>query len=680
MKKLLTIGSTLAVPALLGCWACAFAQSLGTPAATAWIGRPLEMTVPARFASGEARDDCVHADVFYGENRLRRDQVRTSVIGGEDARRVRIEVAATIDEPIVTVSVRAGCSNTITRNYTLLPEMPSEQMLAGIVRPAAQATPAAHAAANALGAAATPAPLRMSGLGSARAPAVRPALAMRDDRMPRARMTRSLRATDSIGSPRLKLEPFEPDRQTLLRVSATLSDPMGDVGRRATAALLWQAINADPTELLRTTAMIQKLEGDLASLRQSASQTRAEMAALRRRVEDIGPWYASAAALQVLALLVLVAAAAAGTVWYRTRRAGRSMDPWYSPSPDSVLDSQLDPTLDARDEPARTAAAPEPSRPQPQPHRVPASQPRPAPLVVEPSIVFEFPRAPAEISAPVVPRVVSAPAAVPAQRGPIAFEVPLQADKPRRSTPRGVLRVETLAATFEEVEFLSSLGVPADAMDVLKSYLEATANPAPLAFFELMRLSESEGDQAAIAAVRRRYTQVYGLEPPTVEQLTAPLSLDSLPDLSARITAAWGRRVALDIIEQALFSVPAPGAALTLQAGRDLICLYDVAMTLVAEGAGGAAVPNGEPEPHPLAPWANADDPGGALMAIEAAGEARADAHFGLDFDLDTPAEPESDNPFAHLQLEPLPDVLPATASREDDAFSAAMASERSRY
>ncbi|MDB5913427.1 MAG: hypothetical protein JWP22_2102, partial [Ramlibacter sp.] len=135
MKKLLTIGSTLAVPALLGCWACAFAQSLGTPAATAWIGRPLEMTVPARFASGEARDDCVHADVFYGENRLRRDQVRTSVIGGEDARRVRIEVAATIDEPIVTVSVRAGCSNTITRNYTLLPEMPSEQMLAGIVRP-----------------------------------------------------------------------------------------------------------------------------------------------------------------------------------------------------------------------------------------------------------------------------------------------------------------------------------------------------------------------------------------------------------------------------------------------------------------------------------------------------------------------------------------------------------------
>jgi hypothetical protein len=407
------------------------------------------------------------------------------------------------------------------------------------------------------------------------------------------------------------------------------------------------------------------------------------MAALRQRLDEIRPWYASGAVLQVLALLVLVAAAAAGAVWYRMRRAGRSVDPWYQPSPDSVLDSQLDagvPELRV-DPPLHGVRAETELQPQARVQRDTA----PAPAVVAPGLVFEFPRPGASIPPPVAPPVPVVDVA--AQRGPIEFEVPLLPDKPRRAAPRGVLRVETLAAAFEEVEFLSSLGLPSDAMDVLKTYLEGTASPAPLAFFELMRLSEAEEDHGATAAVRRRYTQVYNLEAPAVEQVTAPLGLDSIPDLSARITAAWGRSVALDIIEQALFSVPAPGAALTLQAGRDLICLYDVAMNLAAEGETAAFLPGGETEAHALAPWAHADDPTGALVAAQAAAEA--DGSFPIDFDLDTPVEmtTRSVNPFDSLELEPLeapaapaPTAAPASKADAEDAFSAAVASERSRY
>jgi pilus assembly protein FimV len=271
--------------------------------------------------------------------------------------------------------------------------------------------------------------------------------------------------------------------------------------------------------------------------------------------------------------------------------------------------------------------------------------------------------------------------------GPIDFEVPLAQDAstPRRVTT-GVLRVETLAATFEEVEFLASLGLDADAMDVLKAYLHDSASPAPLAFFELMRLCNEGEDATAIGTVRRRYVQAFGVEAPRLEQLTAPIGLEQIPHLSGTITRAWGTSRALELIEEALFRVPEPGAALTLQAGRDLICLYDVAMAIATEGGAQAG---SDAEAHPLAPWANAEDAIGARAAAQAAAEAQGGHHFALDVDLGAAHEelPETAEP---VDLAPLLADIQSSArekarvqQEEEDAFSAAVASERtpvSRY
>jgi hypothetical protein len=685
MTTLLTISRTMALPALLACWACAYAQSLGSPAATALIGQPLELSVPARFIAGEARDDCVHADVFYGDTRVAGHRVRATVFGSEEQRRVRVEADAAIDEPVVTVSVRAGCTSTITRNYTLLPDMPTEQVRASLGRAPGAAT---------LGAAAIASPLRLASTTSTRLPSLRQAVA-RPDAPPRARAARMLHATDSVGTPRLKLEPFELAPQTMLRVSNVLGDPLGDAARRATAALLWQAINADPTEMLRTTAMIQQLEGDLASLRQAAGQTRAEMAVLRERLDGQRPWYASMVAVQILFLLVLAAAIAAGVLWYRTRRAGGSAGPWYAPVPDSQLDSTLD------GNPGRVEPAAEAERvwqPAPvqraegavreEPVRMPVIPPFPGatPPTIRTSTARTTPAAKPQPATQPQPPAAEAPALFLAEDG-TALPAPVLDQVPPRRARGGVLRVETLAATFEEVEFLSSLGLTQDAMDILKTYLEDSASPAPVAFFELMRMCDREEDPAALAGVRRRYTQLFGLEPPRLEQVTAPLGVDALPELSSRLTAGWGRSVALDIIEQALFSVPAPGGALTLQAGRELICLYDLAMTLVTEAASTAGV---DPEDHALAPWAHAEDATGASIAVQAAADADGGDHFALDVDLDAAPQalPEGGDPFAGMEPAPLegaaaPGAAPAAkpeAQRlaEEDAFSAAVASERS--
>lgn len=681
MKNLLTCVRKAALPLLSGFAACAIAQSLGTPSADVWMGRPLEMTVPARFLSADS--ECVRADVFFGETRVPADQVRTSVSGTDQQRRVRIVTDSLINEPIVTVSVRAGCTSSITRNYTLLPELPSETMLANLGRVPTVGAPAGATplpgAAVASAAAPAPTPLRMARSTSPRVASAGPRPTSLRDVVAQAReatgaaapapeRTRTARAfrkdAPVATGPRLRLEPLDLEEQAMLRVSGSLAAPAGDAAQRATAALLWQAINADPQELMRTSAMLQKLESDLMQLRQSATITRNEMAALRRRLDEAQPWYASAAMVQVLALLVLATGAAAVFMWFRTRRSGLGGN-WYAP-----VDAPLEPEADA------ALAMPEPRS---------AAQPDAQPAVrrAEP--------APAQVDIPVTAVPAFAVAASPGEepgeshRGPIDFEVPvLPQAAPARRVVTGELRVETLAATLEEVEFLASLGLATDAVEVLRGYLHDSASPAPLAFFELMRLCNEGEDATAIGTVRRRYVQAFGVEAPRLEQVTAPRGLENMPHLSTPITRVWGTPQALALIEDALFRVPDPGAALTLQAGRDLVCLYDVAMARATEVAGGQTA--SDAEAHPLAPWANAEDAHGAHAAAQAAAEAHGGHHFALDVDLGAAPEqlPES-NPDARRAV-PFGADAKTSAARpapvrpvveEEDAFSAAVASER---
>lgn len=70
MKKLLTPVHVLASSLLLGCWGAAGAQTLGRATVEAWMGRPLEISVPARFTDGSPGDECLHAEVFFGDQRV----------------------------------------------------------------------------------------------------------------------------------------------------------------------------------------------------------------------------------------------------------------------------------------------------------------------------------------------------------------------------------------------------------------------------------------------------------------------------------------------------------------------------------------------------------------------------------------------------------------------------------
>lgn len=610
MKSLLTLPCTLATAMLLGLPWAAGAQALGNIKADAFIGRPLEASLPITLEQGT--DPCVRAEVSFGDSKLPPEQVSATVLGAPGAQRVRVQTSLPIDEPVVTVAVRAGCGSSMTRSFTLLPEYPTQVMLADAgtsrVRPPAEArAPVAQRASGA--------PPKLK----ARASSADAAIAARPPHAPRSIIKAKLPA-----GARLQLEAWDPDPQAILRVSSTLSPPQEGAGR-ATAAALWQAINASPEQLLRTSANLQQMEGELARLRQAAGHTHDDVLALRRDLEAPQPLDLPAQGIKLLALLLALGAGTLAILWWRARQGAAGE--WSGASLGPVF-AGLEPA------PVQRAAQAAAVQPVPPVKAAPAMQPQPVP------------------AAPLLHR-------------PMAT----------------LLRVETLAATFDEVDFLSSLGLWNDAMDVLKGYLEDSAAPAPLAYYELMRLCVHLDDAGSLQAVRKRYAQVFGVDAPKFEQVSAPLGIESYPELAGRLTAGWGRHDALDFIELTLFTVAPPGKAFSLQAGRDLLFLHDLAMAELREGESG--------DGHAIAPWANADDPRHALDAMP---DVASHHRFALDLDLDQGTDDDElrDSEPAPVELaprrpavrrpEPEPEATDSMPLAFDiEAFDAAVATERLR-
>jgi hypothetical protein len=248
-------------------------------------------------------------------------------------------------------------------------------------------------------------------------------------------------------------------------------------------------------------------------------------------------------------------------------------------------------------------------------------------------LVPDEPELPASAATPISFDIAAEPAPPPPT---IDFDIDPIAPVPApsvRAPHVPLMRVETLAATFQEVEFLSSLGLWDDASDVLKAYLEGSSAPAPIAYFELMRLYALDEDTVGEAAVRRRYAQVFGSKAPPLEQITAASGLQARAELASHITRSWRTPQALDMIDDLLFAAPGPDKALSLEAGRDLLCLYQVALELDRQEEIGQD--GGDDATSGLAPWAHADDADQAHAAVQAAAGYGAPHEFGLDLDLD---------------------------------------------
>ena len=112
---------------LLGGVAPALALTLGSLQGPVWIGRSMDVALALYAEAGEdVAALCLEADVFYADTRQDPRGVSLSFKAGLPGQpaMLRIASAALVDEPMVTLHVRAGCVHKTSRRYVLLADPP----------------------------------------------------------------------------------------------------------------------------------------------------------------------------------------------------------------------------------------------------------------------------------------------------------------------------------------------------------------------------------------------------------------------------------------------------------------------------------------------------------------------------------------------------------------------------
>lgn len=609
MNTILTLRS-ISLAALLTVAGSACALSIGPVSGSTVIGRPLELTAPIRFDDlAQAGQPCVSADLVYGDTRVESSKVKLNVThdGARQASIARISSTALVNEPVVTLVLRAGCGPESTRRYVLLAEAPRDgPAIAVDAAPVAAAAPAAALSLRAEREAAAPRRVRQAPTAGA---TERPA------RVRRA--TASAEPIQRKGS-RLQLAVWEPgvDERPWLRVSSELvSRPSMDGAQRAAAVALWQALNAQPQDLLRTADRLRFLEGEMSALRTLSSRHRSEISGMRNSLQAAqSQRYTN---LLLAACLALLAGGASAFFWNRSRRADAlgSHASWYPP---------LEP------EDRRTVQEP-----------------------IEEVLATSVPQAAPE---PVVQRTV-APVALHAFP-PAAQDAPWRPDMALEFTPveiphaaptvapiehRPGLKVDALQAAQQQAAFFSSLGQFDEAVSVLSAYIDESSEKPVLAFLELFRIYHGLGMRVEYEDLQSRFRHTFGFDVPGFSTYKDDCrELETYPAAISRIAASWPSVQSQDTIEGLAFR--RPGAArdlLSVEAYRELLWLYGLAQDIVRQTGSPAGLQlledRGLPNNHFILPWAGGEEHGPtelSLDRLDLIDVAAGSSGFGVDIDL----------------------------------------------
>lgn len=339
---------------LLGlAFGCA-AATLGRAQGSVWIGSPLNLAFQVQFADGEeVSSACVEADVFHADARLDASRIRVTVEPGAQAQSglVRITSSVPVDEPVVTVYLRAGCVQKSSRRYVLLAELPSDVATLPLV-PRTEASVPTAAAVN-KPSHSSPRPERKARPADDQEQAPKPdKLAYKAPEpartTPRTAPAANTQSVRGSGKSRLKLDLLDwvEERDPTLKSSTELSIlPTDNLQIRAEAAALWRTLNASPEEVLRQAARVQQMASEVDSLKTLTTQNQRSLADLEARLQKAEAERYANWLVYVLGALLLAMLIALALVW---RRRAPHNDPiqWHSAHPRTPPPGELDLDLD----------------------------------------------------------------------------------------------------------------------------------------------------------------------------------------------------------------------------------------------------------------------------------------------------------------------------------------------
>ena len=506
------------------------AVTLGRHSGAALIGQPLDVRVQLLVGPDEdATNQCVNTDVFYGDAQVSSGAVRSTpqkAAGADAQATVRIQAALPVNEPIVTLYVRAGCSNPFTRRYVLLADLSSEPTAASSTAPAA--SPARPPAVDALTSQrATPAPsggaAPVPGTSSRAAPATsaqasaRPAPVARPPSVVR-------RAPAPVAAPRLQLDPVDLDpgieRDPTLKLSPLmLSEPGTSEEARAAAAERWKAINATPEDILRDARKLSTLEAETTELRGAQTRDQASLAELKSQLEQARDQRYSNPLVHALGGLLLLTLLLLAFVWRRKARSqgGEASRAWWSSHPDDKT------AADKLGEP------------------VTRKPPAPAPVEsVDKDIDFNLDDDSSfDLLNP--PKAGSVRSGRPPLAAEVAPALPTRDKREFSSSAIGGSRsiaTEELFDIQQQADFFVSLGEDGQAIQVLRNHLAESHEPSALAYLDLFKLYHRLGRRHDYDQLRDEFNQVFNAgAPPFDHYADAGRGLEAYETAFSRIPA-----------------------------------------------------------------------------------------------------------------------------------------------
>ncbi len=600
MKSRLSFPRSLLALFILLVAGASAALTLGRSQGVALVGRPLDVAIALTPDAGTtAANLCPEAEVFYGDLRVDGNRVSTQLEGAGATAMLRVRSSVPVDEPVVTVFLRVGCSDKVTRRYVLLSEQPAEAgnsmpfpagttarpataaaAAAPLVSPAEPSgagvpsgrgnartrAPRARADASAATAAGTPAaPAAGTPTAPTAAAAAAPARAAPSARQPAAERPRGRERA------RLKLDPLDlaAERDPTLRSTGFLaSEPDASPERRAQAAAMWQALNAKPEDVLRNNQRLQALETDVKSVRDAVNKNNVGLIELRGQLEEARSQRFSNPLVWALGALLLGALALAVWLW-RRRPAGESGAAWWRGARaerDDRVESDLM-SFDVKQRPTAVAGDSD---------------------VVDLDLNFTGSR---------MGNLSAGAAAAPAH-GPRSGAMPLDSGPGdlhdfRESEPANLraTKAEELHDVQQQADFFVSLGEHDQAIEVLRAHIIADPETSAVAWLDLLEINHSLKRREDYEQVRDDFQRVFNAEVPSFEQYRQEnAGLHSYQQALSRIVALWPSPKVLDVIEDSIFRKPGSkdGEAFGLEAYRELLMLHNIGKEVI-EGHNNAA-------------------------------------------------------------------------------------------
>ena len=293
------------------------ALSLGRLQGSAQIGRPLALTVQIQTDPGEDLSAlCLEAEVYHAETRQDPRGVRVQADAAQPAM-VRISSANGVDEPVVTLLLRAGCAQKTTRRYVLLADPPTDTVAPPALA-ASSAAPAVSTAPSAPDASSSAAvPVQTATTTVPHTKALKP-----PHRKSKRKVTKP-RLTLAAPAPPASQPPSPPAKAGSVSLATTAAPTLGSASATETPTAAAQALAQERISLL---------ERDIKAAQAAALRHEAALAGLQARLTKAEAERFPMEVIYALVGLVLACLTAVGWLWSRLRRVQADSGEWWSSS------------------------------------------------------------------------------------------------------------------------------------------------------------------------------------------------------------------------------------------------------------------------------------------------------------------------------------------------------------